>query len=233
MTPILIITRPNGPDAPFARAVLNALGEDVPVIFAPAFSIVPLPAKVPADIAHLIFTSVNGVAQADRLKLPRVTAWCVGDRTAEAACAAGFHAQSAGGDADALVEVILDHAPIGRLVHVAGLEALGDVAARLSAGGLSAQTIHAYRQQPCDPSDALVAASRGTNPAVAPVFSARSAAILAGLDWHGALNGVAISGNVAEVLADIGCDTVQTVKRPTEEVMIEGTVMVLRALLDR
>ena len=233
MHPVLVVTRPGGAGLAFADKVMQALGRDLPVILSPAAEIVPLEVAVP-EADQVIFTSVHGVAQAARLGIaPGASAWCVGDRTAQAAQAAGYQARSAGGDADALVALILEERPAGALLHVAGAQRRGEVAERLAQAGLTCTTLVAYRQRALPPSAALIAAAAGNVPLVSPVFSPRSAAPLALPDRRAPLHGIAMSPAVADALTDLGADTVVTVPRPDAAEMIAATCAVLQRLLDR
>lgn len=146
-------------------------------LIAPRF----LPAPPPAgDFAAAVFTSETGVRAARALgwALPHL-AWCVGDRTAAAARAAGFAARSAAGDAGALVAAMRADPPSGPVLHLHGAETRGDVAARLAAAGIAATAIAVYAQQPLPLSAAAHAWLDGPAPVVAPVYSPRTAALFA------------------------------------------------------
>ncbi len=233
MTPVLLITRPQPAAARFANAVQDALGEPVDVVVSPAFEIVPLDPGPIATPDYLIFTSANGVAQALRLGLPKVPAWCVGDKTAQCAQNSGFDAVSAGGAAADLIALIRTNDPQGRILHVAGQHTRGEIAPKLRAAGYDADKITTYAQSLLPPNKAMKTLARGTKPVVTPIFSPRSAHILVGLDWQGPIHAVALSDVVGEELVHIGCDTVAIAKRPTEAAMIDATCATLRALLDR
>jgi uroporphyrinogen-III synthase len=82
---------------------------------------------------------------AERRRLP---AFGVGRRTAAAARSAGFSdVQSADGDADDLVRLILARHPAvaGRLLYLAGVDRAADVVGELRNAGLSADTVAIYR----------------------------------------------------------------------------------------
>ena len=233
MKPVLLMTRPNPASERFARAVQDALGEPVDMVHAPAFEIVPLGPKVPESIAQVIFTSVNGVAQAVRLDLPKVTAWCVGDKTAAAARHAGFATETAGGNAEDLIALITTRRPKGRMAHIAGEHTRGDIEARLQSVGFDCVSVTAYSQRALAPTKAMLSLVGGTRSVVAPVFSPRSAHILTVPEWQGTLHAVVMSGAVAEELANLGCDTVTVAKQPTEAAMISATTALFRDLFDR
>ena len=61
---------------------------------------------------------------------PGLPVFAVGARTAEIARGAGYEAQSADGDADDLVRMILGARPAGPLLHLRGESSRGDDRAR-------------------------------------------------------------------------------------------------------
>jgi uroporphyrinogen-III synthase len=230
MPPLLIVTRPHETGQAFARKVVAEYG-DVEVILSPGLRILPLAAEVPADVAHVIFTSANGVAQAIRLGLtPHAHAWCVGRRTADAAKALGFKVTVGGGDALQLIETIKEAAPLGRIVHVAGQHRQGDVAATLRRHGLDCSEVIAYHQLVCAPTPALEKALLGDRPLVIPLFSARSGLTIIGTDHKAPLHIIAISPSVAQMVTDWGVDTVACADSPDEAAMIAQTCIVLDRL---
>lgn len=141
------------------------------------------PAWPEAAYSALILTSETGVEAAARLReagrtLP-ITAWCVGDRTAKVAEAAGFRAISAQGDAEALLALILASNDPGPFLHLRGREARGDIAPRLAAQGRPAHAAIVYAQEPLPLSSQAQAALSGLSPVLVPLFSPRSAALFA------------------------------------------------------
>ena len=233
MTAILIITRPAPAGPRFVSAVAERMGHASPVIYSPAFRIDPV-AVVPPEADHLILTSQNGVAAAQRLGIStEITAWCVGDRTAAAAREAGFSACSAGGDAAQLVDLILSQKPNGRFLHLAGKHRRGDISGALTRGGVTCDTCIAYEQVVLEPTPELLAAFAGNTPLVSPVFSPRSASPFAVPGRSAPLHGVAMSGAVAEVLTGLSADTVHVAERPDELAMIAATSDVLTRFNDR
>lgn len=233
MRPILVLTRLPEDSERFAEAVKEAFDPDLRVVLSPAFEIRAITPDVIPEAADLIATSRHGVAQITRLGLKARTVWCVGKRTAEAAKAAGYAARSADGDAEALINLILDERPEGPLLHVAGRDRRGDIADRLSDAGIACKVITAYAQVPRAPSKELQDVARGTTPVITPVFSPKTAMVFAGLAWHGRWHGVAMSDAVAAVLTDLGCDTVETADAPTEVAMRDVTLAALVRLSDR
>ena len=132
-----------------------------------------------ADFRGLVFTSAHGVEAYVKAGGPVLPAFTVGNATAMAAANAGFPAQSANGNADDLVKWIADQPGIGPLLHVRGTFAQGDVAARLTSQGITTDESVLYDQPELPPSIDAHRALMGDTPVVAPVFSPRTAALLA------------------------------------------------------
>lgn len=165
--PTLLLTRPR---AASERFVEGLQGFDV--VIAPLVEIVGTGARVQLDnVQGLILTSENAVPF---LPVAPVTAYCVGPRTAEAARDAGFRAEVVGPDADGLVAGLMDRAPVGPLLHPHGVRTRGDVAGRLSAGGLNVGEVAVYDQQDCAPDDEFLRAVAQKD-VIVPLFSPLSA----------------------------------------------------------
>lgn len=167
------MTRPEPGGAAFAARIGH------PAILSPLMVPEFLPVTLPKAQA-LILTSPMAVEALRRLAqpLPRL-AFCVGDATAQAAQGLGMQAESAAGDAEALLALVQAHRPEGPLLHACGRETRGDLAARLTAAGLPCTECVVYDQRPRPLSPEAVAALLGPAPVVMPVFSPRSAALLA------------------------------------------------------
>ena len=178
--PILLITRPREQGARFAEACAVRLGP-VETILAPVLDIVPRSGGIALDgVRGLIFTSENGVrafvAACGRRDLP---AWCVGARTAALARASGMAARAAVGDAASLVALLRAEAPPTPLLHLRGAHAAADIAAQLAAAGLPTRALIVYDQLARPLTAPARAALAGACPVITPVFSPRSAALLA------------------------------------------------------
>ena len=174
--PHLIITRPAPDGDRFAGQLRAALGADVPITLAPIMAIAPLDAS--SDAHGFIFTSSNGVAAAVRMNVARGAAWCVGDRTADMANAAGFDAQSAGGNAEDLIELVKCTAPAIPIAHIRGEHARGDIGPRLRAAGLNCIDVVAYTQTGLMLQPDVIARIEGGNLAIIPLFSPRATKLL-------------------------------------------------------
>ncbi len=202
VTPTLLLTRPQAQSERFATEARARLGAEVPVVISPVLQIEPTGAAVSLKaIAAVILTSENGArALAEAADVSGLTAYCVGDRTAATADAAGMTAISAGGSADDLVTLIRAEAPQGRLLFAHGAETRGEVRERLTAAGFDIEDVTLYRQlrQPLTPKAQALLAS--DTPVIAPLFSPRSARILgdAGASASAPLTLIALSQAVAE-----------------------------------
>lgn len=228
--PVLLLTRPQEASVRFAQA-LEARGCRFRAVISPLFSIEfigPLPDA--CAMRGLIFTSANGVAAwralGGRTDLP---AYTVGAATAEAARAAGMTASSADGTADDLVAWLSAMRPPGPLLHLHGKNARGDVAARLSAAGLACSDAVIYDQPEQPPSAEARAALAGPQPVIAPVFSPRTAKLLAREAVKAPLLVAAMSEAVAKALASLHKRELMVSPRPESEAMTD----VVAGLLDR
>lgn len=147
------------------------------------------------DADCVIFTSQNAV-RALGGRVPARRAWCVGDRTAEVAAAAGFDARSASGDADALVTAMIA-GERGRCLHLRGRVATGDVAARLNAAGIPCAEAVVYEMRDLPPTPEALALLRGDVPVIVPLFSPAGARRVAAIPATAPLRLACLSPAVA------------------------------------
>ena len=162
--PILLMTRP-GDDSDRTAARIGA-----DVIVAPILRIVPVDhdGAALAQAPGLVFTSAHAVAAAGPGQgRPAI---CVGERTAQVAHDAGFAVTQGAGTADSLVPLIAA-SPVA-LVHPHGRH----LAQRLAVPG-----VVVYDQRPKPLTARARAALMGARPVVVPVYSPRSARLLAGM----------------------------------------------------
>lgn len=225
MTPIMIVTRPEPQGAEFALAVCDAWDAPIEIIFTPLLKIVPV--SVTDDLSGVgavIFTSVNGVAQATRLGLlPGIVAYCVGERTASAAADAGFAPIAGPGDAEQLTKFILSQCPKGGLAHIRGRHAQGNIAQALTGAGLTCRDVIAYDQLAQPLSDAAQQALQGQNPVVVPLFSSRTCTIFKqGGPFSAPLHIVAISA--AALPVELPAETKIVAMTPDGPAMIRATL---------
>ncbi|EYD74187.1 Uroporphyrinogen-III synthase [Rubellimicrobium mesophilum DSM 19309] len=226
----LLLTRPEPAARRFLAACEAVRGRPIPAILSPILEIRPVEVRLAELPAALILTSENGVARAREIGLGGCPAWCVGPRTAEAARAAGFQAIEAGPDAEGLVAALLAARPEGPLLHLRGEHARGDVAERLRGAGLDAREVVAYRQDALPPSAGARAALDGAGPLVAPLFSPRSAAMLATWSPRAPLHVVAMSEAVAEAARAMTPDRLRVAPSPEAGAMVGITLDMLAAL---
>ncbi|MGX9853830.1 uroporphyrinogen-III synthase [Limimaricola variabilis] len=223
--PILLLTRPEAAARRFLAELEVAAGRHLVAVIAPLLRIdevtPPPPDTTPA---MLILTSERGAAGAVRMGLMGLPAWCVGPRTAQAAQAAGLLPRERGSNAEALIAAILDAPDAGPLLHLRGDHQRGDVAERLRRAGRDCAEAVVYAQSAQPLPAAGQAALAGRTPVVAPVFSPRSAALLAAqLPSIAPLHAVAISPAAAAPLAG-RVEGVTLAARPDGPAMIDATL---------
>jgi uroporphyrinogen-III synthase len=165
LMPTLLLTRPE-PGA--RRFVADVAHLGLPVVVSPVLRIVPVahdPARLGAA-KGLVFTSVHAVPAAGAGRgRPAI---CVGPATARLAHAAGFAVTEGPGDAARMLP-LLDGLGQGWL-HVRGAHV---------ARTLPVPAVVVYDQLPQDLSPAARAVLDGPGPVILPLFSPRSARLLA------------------------------------------------------
>jgi uroporphyrinogen-III synthase len=234
MTPTLIVTRPAPQGRRFAADLAARWDGALHVIQSPLLEIVPVAAQIDQP-DYLIFTSVNGVAAAEALKLPKgLTAWCVGAKTAEAAKAAGFGTVTGPGDAKGLVNDIITQRPNGQFAHIRGQHTRGDICARLTDAGLRCVDVIGYDQRPVPLTPEAKAALSATSPLIFPVFSPRTATILSNAGpFVAPIHVVALSGAVKDAVDMHSVTGISVAARPDADAMIDATLAAMRALMCR
>lgn len=172
------------------------------------FAIAPIDVEAP-DFDALAFTSANGVRRFALLSPRRDTpVFCVGERTAQEARAAGYtsvmSANAAVGALAALIERNLLRG--ARLLHAGNEDTRGDLAGRLRASGYQASFLPIFRAVPVEAPGPLLAAHLAGQASFDAVMihSPRAAAILAGFTagtiGNAHLAVAAISAEAAEPL---------------------------------
>ena len=212
MTPTLVLTRPEAQSRETAAALPG-----VPAMIAPVMDIVPVGSiSERGSFAAVILTSANGAECAPDLAGIRV--YCVGKRTAEAARKRGAEVALVARDADDLVARI---AGAGPMLHFRGEHARGEVAERLTSAGIDTHEAVVYRQVAVPmpaPARALI---EGEADVVLPLYSPRSAELVAqqltrvGPNVHA----IAMSAAVAEAWAVTG-QAAEVCKVPTGAEML-------------
>ena len=222
----VIVTRAE-PGATETMQRLKAMG--LAAIASPMLALAPLDAAVPdlSGVAHLVFTSANGVrffAGASPLRTP--VAWCVGPSTAAAAREAGFADVREGtGDAADLAADIMAALPPGTegILHVANEAAAGELVARLKAAGYGADFLALYETRPADDLSPEAEAALAAGPACVLIHSAKAAAAFA---WAaGALDRaivIAISDAAARPLAGREIAALHVAAAPNEDALLDA-----------
>ncbi|GAA0297560.1 uroporphyrinogen-III synthase [Rhodovulum strictum] len=183
--PLLLLTRPRAQSARFAADFVARFGTGFDILTAPAMEILPERDPIPLDgVSALIFTSENGVAAFAAVQPDRsLHAWCVGERTADAARAAGFTATASEGTAETLVRDLAAAGPKGKLLHLRGEHAAGDVKGDLAALGFEIEKRVVYRQAALPFGTDVLARVAQAPLTLLPLFSPRSARLV-GAELH-------------------------------------------------
>jgi uroporphyrinogen-III synthase len=229
----LLVTRPE-PDAARTAQVLRARGHAV--LVAPLMRVEAIDAEFGGPWTAVVLTSARA---ARALSAPRrdsaifrVPAFTVGERTAEAARAAGFtEVVSADGALRELVRLVAARCAGrgARLLYLAGEDRAGDLAGDLAAHGIAVRTVAVYRAVAADAlfPDVSQALSGGRIDAVLH-YSARSAATLLRLaEAAGVLNALlsvahyCLSADVAAPLRVRGAARIEVAASPREAALID------------
>lgn len=177
--PLLLLTRPLAQSEQFADSLPTDLRDRLDIAYAPLMRIQALDPGRVTGFSGYILTSANAVAALVGADVDGVPAYCVGQRTADAARAHGMTARSFDGDADDLVAGLTALAPSGPLLHLHGAHSRGAVAERLTQAGLSVQSRIVYDQVAQSLPQDLVDRLQSGQRAIAPLFSPRTARLFA------------------------------------------------------
>jgi uroporphyrinogen-III synthase len=237
----VVLTRPAVQSARFAKDLRDQLGGKITLVESPLLAPTFLqPVLGAGPWKAVIFTSETAVTATGLLgsaanSLPR-KAYCVGDRTAEAARKAGFIPLSAKGNSDALCAYIMAGNETGPLLHLCGQELFGGLAQRLCLAGINTQEAVTYSEIPQLLTPTAQAILGGDRPVILPVFSPRTAAILisqlAALPSLAPLLVVTISATVAAAIQGLNPQQVFVADRPDASSMlaaIDRALMVAQA----
>lgn len=222
--PIVLITRPAEGAQEFDRA-LRAINRNYTPIFAPAFGFDRLDYEVP-EFESAIFSSRMGVESAP--SGARRIAWCVGDATATAAEKSGFASQSAGGNAEDLVKMILRARPASEMVHFRGETSKGNITERLLNAGLRCSEVITYRKKVLPPPAELIHLEKTPAQMIVPLFSAETVSILA--EWGPFFDGaqaIAISADVAAEANRLTPAKITISERPTLSSMTQAVAVLI------
>lgn len=227
--PTILLTRPLAQSQRFADQLGGAV---ISPLMLPEFLHTTLPA---GDFVAVILTSETGAEAARRISatgaaLPAL-AYCVGRRTAQVAQSVGFQTLSADGDANALLALIKVRHSTGKLLLLRPEDAAGDLANSLIFAGIETVSVIAYRQKPQSLNAEATALLQGDAPVILPVFSPRSARLLAGeiRRVHGTapLWLAALSPAVAQAF-DLPTRLIQIAARPEASAMLDVVLAMQR-----
>jgi uroporphyrinogen-III synthase len=231
----LLLTRPETQGASFADDLRARFGDQVRVVktplMAPRFF---APTLSDGPYAALIITSQTGVEAYLRLGgatqgLPRKV-FCVGERTANSARDAQLMPVLVAQDAADLIGQINALRPTGKLLHLRGRDARGDVRNHLNSAGIDTEqaVVYAQEQQPLTPD--AVSVLQEADAVLVPLFSPRTAAIFAAeVRRIGGISGLfvaAISGEVALELTAIS-PQVRVAVKPDAAAMLDALALLL------
>lgn len=226
-----LITRPEQ-EAENLHRKLQARGiqaDCAPLLAIDIYRDVALPLQ---DVTAVLFTSING-ARAFCANSPRrdLAVYAVGEATATAARAEGFSVvEAAGGDVEKLAALVRQrHRPAdGALLHAAGATLAGDLQAMLQADGYDVRRVTLYAAKPAVALPAAVAADFAAGRyGAALFFSPRTAAVFVTLAQQAgigsgaaACTALALSANVAAMLAPLGWAEIRIAATPREDDML-------------
>lgn len=176
--PRLLLTRPK-PGSERFLAALNARGLPIEdAVISPAMEVVNVGdgVEIKPDAAA-IFTSRHAVPHARAA--PGTSAYCVGHATADEAQRLGFSPIAAGGTANDLLDLLLRDRPLAPLVYCHGRHVRRDIVSPLRQAGITVTGYVVYDQRACQPTDAARELLAGEETVVLPLFSPRTAEIVA------------------------------------------------------
>jgi uroporphyrinogen-III synthase len=220
--PTLILTRPEAQ----SRALAELFADQADVVISPVMQIIA-GGDVP-DLARyrgMILTSANAVPFLPDLTGLRI--YCVGKRTGEAATEAGGEVELIALDADDLVARLTDPGP---LIHLHGEHVRGYVAERLNSAEIETVSAEIYRQEAIGLTPKAKTLIEGNLPVVLPLYSPRSARLIAeqvsgtGEDLHA----IAMSAAVEEAWKAATGRDAEIVPEPTGEAMHARIAAALR-----
>jgi uroporphyrinogen-III synthase len=173
----LLLTRPEAQSRAFAARLAALAGRPLPHVIAPLFEVVPTGAGIPGQ-GVLALTSGRAVENLPAGVLKGRRVYCIGAVTAGLVRAAGAEALLAGDDGEALVARLMADRP-GSVVLLRGDHVAGDPATRLIAAGIPVTEIRVYATRDLPLNDAALVLLAEGGAILAPVFSPRSADLLA------------------------------------------------------
>jgi len=220
--PTLLLTRPAPQSQRFA-AEFAVRFPQVPVLIAPLMQIENLPLLNDiAGVDALILTSENAVTSLAPQTALRPPAWCVGPRTAAAARAEGFPIAGVAEDAATLTNLLKTHAQGAHLLHARGRHVVADLPAALAPAGITVTEAMVYDQTACPLTEEARALLIRPGPILAPLFSPRSARLLAEAAPPRRLHIAALSPAVAKAAEPLAPLGLELAARPEAGALLEA-----------
>lgn len=220
-----LLTRPRAQAERFCAA-LGARFGPVPVIISPLLETRFLTADL-GLCAHagVVFTSEAGVEGLVRLTEARdIPAWCVGQRSAQAARAAGFSVVGTAADVARLVPLLIEGGSRGALLHARGRHVAGALRDDLAKAGVLLREAVVYEQATVALSAEALAALGDDAALILPLFSPRSARLAAEAcrERQAPLRVAALSPAIAEAVAALRAEVVVTSREPDEASLLDA-----------
>ncbi|MEM7717621.1 MAG: uroporphyrinogen-III synthase [Pseudomonadota bacterium] len=216
---VLVLTRPETQSLSFMEDLNRELGYEVPAIIAPVLRIDRVPFTVEFSSYRTIIISSRNALTDLVGRLSGLNVRTIGEATAAAARDLGAQAVCLGVDIEDFLTRADQVEPPA--LHLHGRHTRGDLVGRLRESGISAKGCIVYDQvsQQLAP-NACAALAQGT--AIVPVFSPRSAALVAAHPVHADTRVLAISEAAASAWNAPGRVTVAL--RPDRAAMVELVV---------
>ncbi len=223
--PLVLITRPEPRGAAFLDALRGATNAPFRPILSPLMRIVTV-GNLPdmTDVRGIVLTSAHGVwayrhhgGPTDR------PAHVVGPSTRDAALDLGMPVMSCDPNASALVARLSAQKPAAPLLHVRGTHSRGDIANRLTQAGIPTQDSVAYDQPVVPPTPEAQTVLLGDAPVIVPLFSPRSAKILADLPISAPLSLIALSSAVAKAAEPLQPTELRVASAPDAASILDAT----------
>ncbi|MGR3341867.1 MAG: uroporphyrinogen-III synthase [Paracoccaceae bacterium] len=230
--PVVLLTRPAVPAARFRKM----LGRGADVILSPVTEIEPVAFKVDlSGYRTLIIASQHAVQSMKGVAgLSGKQAFAVGEHTAMVAGELGLAVVASDANADDLVARIIAERPPGKFLFVRGVRSRGDIENRLENRGLETDSIITYNQIELPLSARAIEVLRGARPVVLPLFSPRSAELMArkSSECSAAAPLILIAMSAAVLAAWDGPVAAysMSVDEPTAQAMAEETLRRIRGL---
>lgn len=231
----VLVTRPQAEAEAFAAALTARFGSRVRPVVAPLIAPRIIRPDIPGHgYCAVVFTSAQAVEAARQLGLDLPTlAWCVGERTARAASAAGFDARSADGDAEALLKLLAASPPEGSILYLRGVDTAYNLLKNLRSLGIIADEAIVYRQEPLALMREALALLQQPVDVLVPLFSPRTARLFCAalpVPIHASLHLAAISANVAGALGDLPRASLAVAHHPDAPAMLDAVETLLVGL---